>query len=44
MTESKADSKIRITPKMFIIYLCIFYVPFFVSWVTLVNLQVFDVK
>ncbi|MCR4938916.1 MAG: methyl-accepting chemotaxis protein [Treponemataceae bacterium] len=44
MMEREVDSEIRITPKMFIIYLCIFYVPFFISWITLVNLQIFDEK
>ena len=44
MTDSEYASEIKITPKMFFYYMGTFYIPFFVSWATLVNLKVFNVK
>ena len=44
MTESESISKIKITPKMFFYYMGTFYVPFFVSWITLVYLRIFDIQ
>ena len=44
MTETGNNSAIKITPKMFFYYMGTFYIPFFVSWATLVNLKVFNVQ
>ncbi len=44
MTGSESSSVIKITPKMFFYYMGTFYIPFFVSWATLVNLKVFNVQ
>nr|MCR4948919.1 hypothetical protein [Treponema sp.] len=44
MTEQKNNSKIIITKKLFFLYINIFIFPFFVSWVTFVQLHLFDIK
>ena len=44
MTEQKNNSKIIITKKLFFLYINIFIFPFFVSWVTFVQLHIFDIK
>lgn len=42
-TESN-NKQIEITKKHFFLYINIFILPFFVSWVTLVQLHIFDIK
>ncbi len=44
MTETNNNSKIIITKKHFFLYINIFLLPFFVSWVTFVQLHIFDIK
>ena len=44
MTESTNNSQIMITKKHFFLYINIFILPFFVSWVTFVQLHIFDIK
>ena len=44
MAEQKNNSKIIITKKLFFLYINIFIFPFFVSWVTFVQLHLFDIK
>lgn len=44
MSESQNQSEIQITKKLFFLYINIFIVPFFVSWVTFVQLHIFDLK
>lgn len=44
MSESQNQSEIKITKKLFFLYINIFIVPFFVSWVTFVQLHIFDLK
>ena len=44
MTEVNNNSKIVITKKHFFLYINIFLLPFFVSWVTFVQLHIFDIK
>ncbi len=41
---SQEKSFIKFEPVHFIYYMCIFYVPFFVSWITFVNLKIFALK
>ena len=43
MTEA-VNSKIEITKKLFFYYICVFIVPVFVSWLTLVRLRIFDLQ
>lgn len=43
MTTSNAK-KIEITKMHFFLYINVFILPFFVSWVTLVQLHIFDIK
>lgn len=43
MTEA-INSKITITKKLFFYYICVFIVPVFVSWLTLVRLRIFDLQ
>ena len=44
MTEVNNNSKIVITKKHFFLYINIFLLPFYVSWVTFVQLHIFDIK
>ena len=44
MPEEKNNSEIKITKKHFFLYINIFIIPFFVSWVTFVQLHIFDLK
>ncbi len=44
MAESINTSQIKITKKHFFLYINIFLFPFFVSWVTFVQLKIFDIK
>ena len=44
MIESTNNSQIMITKKHFFLYINIFILPFFVSWVTFVQLHIFDIK
>ena len=39
-----SDKNIKITKKHFFLYINIFLIPFFVSWVTFVQLHIFDIK
>ena len=39
-----SDTNIKITKKHFFLYINIFLIPFFVSWVTFVQLHIFDIK
>lgn len=42
--DNKNDSLIAFKPGHFISYLCIFYVPFFISWITFIYLKIFALK
>ncbi len=44
MADSNNNSQIKITKIHFFLYINIFIVPFFVSWVTFVQLHIFDLK
>lgn len=44
MATPNNDKKIEITKKHFFLYINVFLLPFFVSWVTLVQLHIFDIK
>ena len=44
MSNSNNNKKIEITKKHFFLYINVFLLPFFVSWVTLVQLRIFDIK
>lgn len=44
MTNSNNNKKIEITKKHFFLYINVFLLPFLVSWVTLVQLRIFDIK
>jgi hypothetical protein len=44
MPEAINSSKIEITKKHFFLYINIFIVPVFVSWVTFVQLHIFDLQ
>ncbi len=44
MAENEKNSQIIITKKHFFLYINIFLLPFFVSWVTFVQLHIFDIK
>lgn len=42
--SQKNNSIIKFTKSHFITYLCIFYVPFFISWITFIYLKIFALK
>ena len=42
MIETTADSEIKFTKKHFFLYINIFLIPVFVSWITFVQLHIFD--
>ena len=44
MADSRKSAEIKITKKHFFLYINVFLLPFFVSWVTLVQLHIFDIK
>ncbi len=44
MSDSRKSAEIKITKKHFFLYINVFLLPFFVSWVTLVQLHIFDIK
>ena len=39
--DNQEKSLITFKPIHFIFYMCIFYVPFFISWITFVYLKIF---
>ena len=43
MTEDNVEN-IKITPSLFILYMCTFYVPFFVSWLSFIYMHIFEAK
>lgn len=44
MSFASDNSKIIIPKRLFFLYINVFLIPFFVSWVTLVHLRIFDIK
>jgi len=44
MAMSEKNSSVKLSVSHFILYLCVFYVPFFVSWMTFIYLKIFELK
>lgn len=38
------NTTLKLSKKIFFLYIGIYIIPFFVSWVTLVQLHIFDIK